>query len=287
MKPQINEKTKLPGIFKRFTTCIAEWRLPSALTHFWSELESKLSISGKKFVFCKRGKRKILWFKVNDIPRGNFMLTHVCYVKDHFPKLSAYLDFKINTYDTVIDIGANLGYFSMYAANIAKEGKVYCLEPSTESFERLKYHQKLNKMINTVLIKKGVSDKDEKTKLYLWKNFNARHSMIYRENDKSENYELVDCIPLKQVFDEYKIEKCDFLKIDCEGMEHKILQALPEEYFKRIKKISLEYHKNIEVLELAKLLYRRNYKVVINGYPERQGHVYALRHSENRVQQQI
>jgi len=278
---------RLPGILKRAVTCVRELRLPSICTHFASELESKLQINGNKIAFCRKGRRKILFFKTDDIPGAPFMMRHVLYVKDHLPKISGYIDFKINTYDTVIDIGAHLGFFSVYAANIAREGNVYSLEPSRRNFERLKYHQKLNRLNNIVLINKGVSDREEKTKLYLWASLTQRDSMVFNKREEKISHELVDCVPLKRIFDEYKIEKCDFLKIDCEGMEYRILRALPEEYFKRIKKISLEYHPNGNVLELAGLLHERNYKVIINGYPEKQGHVYALRHAESRIRKQV
>ena len=51
-----------------------------------------------------------------------------------------------------------------------------------------------------------------------------------------------DSISLKKIFDDNKIEQCDFAKIDCEGSEYSIIDALPPEYLKRINKIAIEYH---------------------------------------------
>jgi len=51
-----------------------------------------------------------------------------------------------------------------------------------------------------------------------------------------------DSISLKKIFDDNKIEQCDFTKIDCEGSEYSIIDALPPEYLKRINKMAIEYH---------------------------------------------
>ena len=50
---------------------------------------------------------------------------------------------------------------------------------------------------------------------------------------------MVESISLKKIFDENKINKCNFLKLDCEGAEFKILESLPNEYFNKINKIVL------------------------------------------------
>jgi hypothetical protein len=55
--------------------------------------------------------------------------------------------------------------------------------------------------------------------------------------------------------DENAIEKCDLLKMDCEGAEYDILYNCPPEYLRRIDQIAMEVHsgqqkdQNIEALE--------------------------------------
>jgi hypothetical protein len=39
-----------------------------------------------------------------------------------------------------------------------------------------------------------------------------------------------------------KIQKCDLLKIDCEGLEYEILESLESELYAKIQRIVLEYH---------------------------------------------
>jgi hypothetical protein len=52
-------------------------------------------------------------------------------------------------------------------------------------------------------------------------------------------------------------DKIDFLKIDCEGAEKEIFEGLSDDNLKRIKKISLEFHKNLLSEEFSDELIRR------------------------------
>ena len=63
--------------------------------------------------------------------------------------------------------------------------------------------------------------------------------MLFRSSSKKIQ---AKSISLENIFETNYIEKCDFLKIDCEGEEYSILSALPDLYYNRIKKIFIEYH---------------------------------------------
>ena len=86
---------------------------------------------------------------------------------------------------------------------------------------------------------------------------------------------------MKKIFDEKHIEKCDILKLDCEGSEYKILDELPNEYYKKISKICLEYHifnndeNSLEILiEKFKKLH---FSVEVSVTHEKMGMLYAIR----------
>ena len=64
------------------------------------------------------------------------------------------------------------------------------------------------------------------------------HSVFSPNNKKIS----VDSISLKEIFDKNNIETCKLLKLDCEGSEYSIIDALPIEYFKRVENIVIEYH---------------------------------------------
>jgi FkbM family methyltransferase len=264
---------------QRLLRCVRERRLPGQVKKFIPQLLSRAT--GKTFVATRKGRRKFLKFDVADRPMADLILGEIFDAEVYFPVLTAWSSFNISRGHTVIDIGANVGLFAVCAANLSRTGKVFCFEPSSENFVRLEYHKKLNGMDNIIASQKGVSDKEERVNLYLVDDNCGAHSIIADKGNGSSigtaGYEAIECISLKQVFDQYNIAKCDFLKIDCEGAELRILSALPAEYFRRIERIALEYHANVNVLELAELLHGHGFLVTIKGYPVKSGLVFAIR----------
>ena len=63
--------------------------------------------------------------------------------------------FTIKENDTVVDIGAHIGYFTIYAAKKATRGKILSFEPSRESFKVLKNNLKINNIQNFTPILPG------------------------------------------------------------------------------------------------------------------------------------
>lgn len=150
----------------------------------------------------------------------------------------------------IIDIGANIGVFSIFAAQ-SENTIIYAFEPMADNFDLLKKNIRQNKLENRIFpFNFGLAGKEENRKLYLGESpfhsflsasdspFNA----LYGKPPESQKYSEITCITLKDVFDRNNIKKCGLLKIDCEGAEFEILYNLPDEYFKRIKEIRMEYH---------------------------------------------
>lgn len=118
--------------------------------------------------------------------------------------------------DTVLDIGANIGYFTLIAAKIAGDkGKVYAFEPEKTNFSVLKKNVEINKYKNIVLIQKAVSNKNGKTSFYLDKKDLGKHSLF--NLDKGERIEI-EIVKLDDYFKDYK-GKIDFIKMDIQGAE--------------------------------------------------------------------
>ena len=68
----------------------------------------------------------------------------------------------------IIDIGANIGVFSIFSAG--KSNIVYSYEPMSDNFRLLEENIKLNKLENRVFaLNIGIAAKREKRKLYLGK----------------------------------------------------------------------------------------------------------------------
>lgn len=143
----------------------------------------------------------------------------------------------IDNDDIVIDIGAHIGLFALFSAQLCKNGRIYCFEPVKENFDLLKSNIELNNVQNVTIINTAVSAENGVVSMYL-NNDDAGHSMHVRGAKKID----VKSISLKSIFDIYNLKRCDFLKIDCEGEEYNIIDSLSNNYFDKIAKISLEYH---------------------------------------------
>lgn len=188
---------------------------------------------------------KIISFPKNDLILLRNGLKLACL--DRVDAISLIEIFQLNEYRfhsegirTVIDIGANYGSFSLYAANQSKNIKVYSYEPSKETFKLLLTSIKRNSLQKQIIpINKAVSSKKRKIRLY---NFGRSGTRTILPNEHSLTSEIVSTITLDDVLKKNNILNCDFLKMDCEGAEYDILLHTSSSTFKKIERISLEYH---------------------------------------------
>jgi FkbM family methyltransferase len=182
-------------------------------------------------------------------------LTHVWLIEEYKSE-----NFDIKDTDVIIDVGAHIGLFSLYASQFCKNGLIYSFEPVPENYNLLIDNIKSNDLNQIKSFNRAVSNSNSNVKLYL-NDDEAGHSMF----SKSSKTITVDSISLQQIFDDNNIENCNFLKLDCEGTEYEILQNLPLSYFDKIEKIVIEYHmadSHPELLEnLKKLLISQNYSL--------------------------
>ena len=158
-------------------------------------------------------------------------------------------DFEINTNDTVIDIGAHIGLFSLLVSQLCKTGKILSFEPVSENFDLLVSNLKLNRIENILPFNMAVSKNSGRLDLFL-NNDQSAHSIF----SKSSESISAESTSLQKIFDENKISSCKLLKLDCEGAEYQIIDSLPSEYLDKIQNIVMEYHLADTKPELVKSL---------------------------------
>jgi FkbM family methyltransferase len=182
-------------------------------------------------------------------------LTHVWLIEEYAKK-----NFDIKSSDTVIDIGAHIGLFTLYASQNCKNGNIYSYEPVKENFNVLKENITINNLKNVKIFNLAVSKSNSTIKLFM-NNDESGHSMFSKS---SENI-IVNSTSLMKIFDENNIKKCNFLKLDCEGAEYEIIKNLPLEYFQKIDKLVIEYHMADShpefLIELKEILLKQNFEI--------------------------
>ena len=168
---------------------------------------------------------------------------------------------KVEEGDTVVDIGAHIGVFSTYAAELNKTGKIFAFEPFSENYTMLEQHKVLNKKENLTTYNKAVARATGKQTLYLSPNSNTGGHSFHLTKNSDREIE-VETTTLRAFCDQNNIGTIDFLKLDCEGAEFEILQA-DKSILDNVKKIVLECHpyEHNTVMSMMALLKERGFKV--------------------------
>jgi len=169
----------------------------------------------------------------------------------------------------IIDIGANIGIFSIYTVQNLKNTIIYAFEPEATNFRILTENIKINNFEEKIIpFQKAICKNNKDKKLYL--NTSPQHSILpcFNSLHKKSKYISVKSTTLQQIFKDNKIQKCDLCKIDAEGAEYEILYNMPIKYLSKIKNLIIEYH-NITYLEshngktLKRYLLKQGFRVTL------------------------
>ena len=160
-----------------------------------------------------------------------------------------------------IDIGANMGMFSILASTLGAS-KVIAIEPVSSTVEILEENIKQAGIHNIFVHKNIVSNVSGET-VKIGLQDKCGHNSVY---SPSEDYEEVKTIYLKDILNLLSTDNI-FLKIDCEGGEYDILLNADPEDMARITSIAIEIHGELHPTfkgfwHIHKALYSFGYKPI-------------------------
>jgi FkbM family methyltransferase len=138
-----------------------------------------------------------------------------------------FLSSVLNKGDYFIDIGANIGLFTLIAADIVgRSGRVIAFEPTPETYRRLLGNIELNKFDNIDAYSIGLSNSPQKLKFNISSNgYDAWNSFANSVCSNLQEQIDVNVSTLDLVLDKYEKSKIKLVKIDAEGWEKFILQG--------------------------------------------------------------
>jgi FkbM family methyltransferase len=140
---------------------------------------------------------------------------------------------------TIVDVGANVGSFAVYAAQSSPGARVLCYEPEPQNFLRLRQNLRINGMDGRVAaFPCAVGSSSAPRKLGVGQP--QLNSFDYLRGGAS--YQVVDCTTLRDIRTEHRLERLDLLKMNCEGAEYEILDTCSNSDYEGILNIRLEYH---------------------------------------------
>ena len=126
----------------------------------------------------------------------------------------------------VLDIGANIGYFSMLAASlVGPAGFVLAVEPNPINVRMLEASRKLNAFGHITILQAAASSGVGLLA------FHATHSTgvtspISLDHQNSSDEQLVPCLPIDRILSEDR--KIDLIKIDVDGSEYHALTGVKD-----------------------------------------------------------
>lgn len=120
--------------------------------------------------------------------------------------------------DCVVDIGANMGWYSINIAKRFPKCKVYAFEPIPKTFSCLSENIKLNNVNNIQALQFGLSTEKQDLTFYFYPEGGVNASLANVSG--REDVELINCHVEK--LDDFVVQnklKVDFIKCDVEGAE--------------------------------------------------------------------
>ncbi len=140
--------------------------------------------------------------------------------------------------ETILDIGAHIGWYTVNLAKRFPLSKVYSFEPIEFTFNVLKENVEINKLPNVAIFNYGLSSKEKEGFLYYFKSGSAVASLENLLNHS--NAQKVKCHfkVLDNEIQRLMLKSVDFLKCDVEGSELFVLQGA-ETMLKQFKPIIL------------------------------------------------
>lgn len=178
----------------------------------------------------------------------------------------------------IIDIGAHIGTFSIRCANEMK-CTVYAYEPCNENYKLLIDNIDVNKLNDKIkAFNKAVSDKSITRDFCIDPYHYSGCSFYLKDFAEQKTFNRpfyvvkVECITLKQIFDDNNINHCDVLKLDCELEEkHILLDKDSVNILKRIDKIIIEHHCISDGKDIAVYLESKGFSVHSNNQFQAEG----------------
>lgn len=164
-------------------------------------------------------------FKMKIVNAGHIedLSTELLFKKVHEPATTRIFKEILKDGDFVVDVGANIGYFTLLASKIVGEsGGVFAFEPSEENIKSLLRNVNLNEFAykNTWAYEFAIGDHMGVDTFYLSSRESARHSLIKtKEHDQQTNVQVV---MLDHVIAGIK-KPIRLLKTDTEGNELAVL----------------------------------------------------------------
>jgi FkbM family methyltransferase len=143
--------------------------------------------------------------------------------------------------ERVVDVGANIGVYSLWAAR--RGAHVTAYEPAPDTFPHLVANvSRVSHIVPVQAAVVGATAPTQSVTLFLHDERSTRNTVLGQEIGTGEplgRHVEVPAIGIADVL----AEECDLLKVDCEGGEFDIFKAADDLSLRRVRRMVLEFHR--------------------------------------------
>lgn len=165
--------------------------------------------------------------------------------------------------ETVVDIGAHIGLYTLKASHlVGSTGKVIAIEAEPSNFAALKYNLQLNQASNVTPMQLAAWDNETTLDLHISQINKATHSLVFAPSGDNKFVTRVIANRVDKVLEELGIEKIDWVKIDVEGAEFRVLRGLKKTIRRNSGlKILVEVHSEETLAQCLSILQKPGYEI--------------------------
>ena len=163
-----------------------------------------------------------------EVTTGDLISNYIYHFKIWEPSITRYIVESLKDLNgrSFVDIGANLGYFSILVSKMNPKSMVYSYEPMPFLYDSLKRNIEINDLSNVMAIQSALSNKEGSVELFEGHPMNSGNCGVHK------NFESSNGIQANSILLINEITKIKFppriIKVDTEGSEDKIFSQLGE-----------------------------------------------------------
>jgi FkbM family methyltransferase len=205
-----------------------------------------------KYFPIKRGKtliwkhivmRRLIWRRPTLTARAAFgarfearfpdiLQTYLYFFGVWEPVITKYVSDRLSDGDIFIDVGANVGYYTLLASRrVGANGKVFAIEAASSTYSKLQQNLLRNDAGNVTAFHVAVSDTQGQVSVWLSQRDSPGTTTLSHVAERRKALTMVETVeakPLQQIIDPDVIRKARFIKIDVEGAEWAVVKSLAE-----------------------------------------------------------
>lgn len=206
-------------------------------------------------------------FQLADIPGSD---SCVMVLRELYEDIYGLKELKLSPGDIVIDVGAHVGAVSIFLGKRFPDVRILAYEPCRNTFGVLQDNIRRNNVANVESFNLAISGNGRDLRLLVAPHksgmANAFVSEEVREKrvrDLGYRTEVVASITLDAVFRDNGIDRCAFMKLDCEGAEFEIVEET--RVLNLVDELALEIHAAADENQIHKgpMIIRREFEALV------------------------